>query len=117
MKIVVVGAGALGPCTGRELPRLGVESVTVIDRGRVAGASSGLSVGIIETQYVDPLAIEIRVLAMRSFAELERDHGLMITRNGSLRPAHPDRDLAAYERSVALQHDLGVDDAKLLSRE
>ena len=114
MRVVVVGAGALGLCTARELAQRGVE-VTVIDRGSVAGASSGLSVGIIETQYLDPLAIEIRVLAMRVFAELERDHGLQITRNGYLRPARTAEDLEAYERSVALQHELGVRDAKVLT--
>ncbi len=37
----------------------GVTNVTVIERRVVAGASSGLSVGIIETQYLDPLAIEL----------------------------------------------------------
>jgi sarcosine oxidase, subunit beta len=115
MRVVVVGAGALGLCTARELTNLGVTDVTVIDRSSVAGASSGLSVGIIETQYLDPLAIEIRVLAMNIFAGLERDHGLNITRNGYLRPARTEADLAAYEQSVALQHDLGVKDAKVLT--
>jgi sarcosine oxidase subunit beta len=117
MRVVVVGAGALGLCTARELTRLGVEHVTVIDRGSVAGASSGLSVGIIETQYLDPLAIEIRVLAMSVFAELERDHGLPITRNGYLRPAHTEQDLANYQRSVETQRALGVQDATVLTPE
>ena len=117
MRVVVVGAGALGLCTARELTRLGVRDVTLIDRGSVAGASSGLSVGIIETQYVEPLAIEIRVLAMEIFAELERDHGLRITRNGYLRPAHTEADMAAYERSVRVQHAFGVEDAMLLDRD
>jgi sarcosine oxidase subunit beta len=112
VKVVVVGAGALGLCTARELRRLGVEDITVIDRANVAAASSGLSVGIIETQYVDPLAIEIRALAMRIFAELE---GLAITRNGYLRPAHTEADLAAFARSVEIQHELGVADAVVLS--
>jgi len=113
VKVVVIGAGALGLCTARELVRLGVDDVTVIDRAHVAAASSGLSVGIIETQYLDPLAIEIRVLAMAIFAELERA-GLPITRNGYLRPARTEADLAAYERSVEVQHALGVADAVVL---
>ena len=69
--VVVVGAGALGLCTAYHLADRGVD-VTVIERDHVAGASSGLSVGIIETQYLDPLAIEIRVESMRFFTELER---------------------------------------------
>ena len=51
----------LGLCAAFHLTELGVGTVTVVDRGPVAGASSGLSVGIIETQYLDPLAIELRV--------------------------------------------------------
>ena len=68
--VVVVGAGALGLCTAWHLTDRGVTDVTVIERDHVAGASSGLSVGIIETQYLDPLAIAIRVESMRFFTEL-----------------------------------------------
>ena len=114
MNVVVIGAGALGLCTASELIRLGVNDVTVLDRGSVAGASSGLSVGIIETQYLDPLAIEIRVLAMEIFAALERDAGLRIVRNGYLRLAHSPDSLPAFERSVELQRSLGVADAVVL---
>ena len=74
--VVVIGAGALGLCTAHELLERGVDDVTVLDARHVAGASSGLSVGIIETQYLDPLAIEVRVWSMRAFAALERDRGL-----------------------------------------
>ena len=86
--VVVVGAGALGLCTAWHLTDRGVTDVTVIERDHVAGASSGLSVGIIETQYLDPLAIEIRVESMRFFTALERSGALAITRNGYLRLGH-----------------------------
>ncbi len=78
--MVVVGAGALGLQTAWHLTERGVTDVTVIERGHVAGASSGLSVGIIETQYLDPLAIEVRVESMRSFTALERSGALEIVR-------------------------------------
>jgi sarcosine oxidase subunit beta len=115
--VCVIGAGALGLCTAFHLTELGVGSVTVIDRGPVAGASSGLSVGIIETQYLDPLAIEIRVRSMELFRQLEEEHGLEITRNGYLRLAHTADDLEAFERSVGLQRHLGVLDAEVLDQE
>ena len=116
-EVVVIGAGALGLCTAFHLTELGVDTVTVIDRGPVAGASSGLSVGIIETQYVDPLAIEIRVRSMELFRRLEAGHGLEITRNGYLRVAHTADDLEGFERSVATQRELGVEDAVVLDRD
>jgi sarcosine oxidase subunit beta len=116
-EVVVIGAGALGLCTAFHLTELGVDTVTVIDRGPVAGASSGLSVGIIETQYLDPLAIEIRVRSMGFFRRLEKEHGLEITRNGYLRVAHTADDLEGFERSVATQRELGVEDAVVLDRD
>jgi len=116
-EVAVIGAGALGLCTAFHLTELGVESVTVIERGQIAGGSSGLSVGIIETQYLEPLAIEIRARSMDFFRRLEREHGLEITRNGYLRLGRSTEDLAAFERSVSIQHDLGVDDARVLDQD
>jgi sarcosine oxidase subunit beta len=116
-EVAVIGAGALGLCTAFQLTELGAGTVTVLDRGPVAGASSGLSVGIIETQYLDPLAIEIRARSMELFRRLEQEHGLEITRNGYLRLAHTDADLAAFEDSVRTQRELGVVDATVLDRD
>jgi len=112
--VVVVGAGALGLCTAWQLIESGVTNVTVIERGRVAGASSGLSVGIVETQYLDPVAIAVRVESMRSFASLERTGVLEIVRNGYLRLGHRDEDMEAFARSVAIQRELGVADSRVV---
>jgi sarcosine oxidase subunit beta len=112
----VIGGGALGLCTAFALTELGVRTVTVIERGQAASASSGLSVGIIETQYLDPLAIEVRVRSMALFRRLEVEHALPITRNGYLRLAHASADLDAFAHSVAVQHELGVADAQVLDR-
>jgi sarcosine oxidase, subunit beta len=117
LSVAVVGAGALGLCTAFELTELGVRDVVVLERGQVAGASSGLSVGIVETQYLEPLAIELRVHSMRFFARLEAEAGLGITRNGYLRLGHTADDLAAFERSVEIQSELGVEDAEVLDRD
>jgi sarcosine oxidase, subunit beta len=110
VSVVVIGGGALGLCTAFALTELGDRAVTLIERDQLAGASSGLSVGIIETQYLDPLAIELRVQSMELFRRLECDQGLPITRNGYLRLAHSSGDL------VEIQHELGVEDARVLDR-
>jgi sarcosine oxidase subunit beta len=117
VKVAVVGGGAIGLCTAFALTELGVGDVTVVERDQVASASSGLSVGIIETQYLDPLAIEIRVRSMELFRRLEAEGGLQITRNGYLRLAHRPEDLASFEGSVAVQHELGVADAVVLDQD
>ncbi len=115
--VVIIGAGALGLCTAHALAEAGVREVAVIDGRHVAAGSSGLSVGIIETQYLDPLAIELRVQSMRFFDRLERERRLPIVRNGYLRAAHSDADMDAFAASVAVQRELGVRDATVLDRQ
>ena len=115
--VVVVGAGAIGLCTAFELHELGVRDVTVIEKRHVASASSGLAVGIIETQYLDPVPIAIRVYAMDFFARLEREAGLTITRNGYLRLAHGEQDLGVFERSARCSRSSASADATVLDRD
>jgi sarcosine oxidase subunit beta len=114
--VCVIGAGAIGLCSALELARRGVGRVCVIEAGSVAGGSSGLSVGIVETQYLDELDIELRARSMRTFARLEREHGLRVERNGYLRLAHSARERVAFERSVEIQRACGVADARVLDR-
>ena len=80
----------------------------MLEARHVAAGSSGLSVGIIETQYVEPLDIELRVRSMALFDALEREHGLRIVRNGYLRLAHGEDERAAFAASVQVQRALGV---------
>lgn len=114
--VVVIGAGALGLCTAYHLTELGVARVTVVERDHPASASSGLSVGIIETQYLDRLAIEIRALSMRFFDSLERSGRLEVRRNGYLRLARSDADLQAFHASASIQQELGVRGCEVLDR-
>src|ERR1700689_2146660 len=114
ISVAIVGAGAVGLSTARALTDLGVEEVVVLDRAHLAGGSSGRSVGVVETQYVDPFDIALRVPSKRVFEELERDHGLRFTRNGYLRIGHTSEDAARFERSVAVQRELGIEDAVVL---
>jgi sarcosine oxidase subunit beta len=114
-EVVVVGGGALGLSAAFELAELGIP-VTVVERSQVGGASSGLSVGVIEAQYLDRVSVEVRAWSMEAFARLERRHGLEITRNGYCRLGRSPADLEAFERSVAYQHELGIGDAVVLDR-
>ena len=55
ISVGIVGAGAVGLSAALALTELGVEEVIVLDSSHVASGSSGRSVGVVETQYVDPL--------------------------------------------------------------
>ncbi len=112
--VAVLGAGAVGLSAALRLTELGVTNVVVLDSTHVAGGSSGRSVGVVETQYVDPFDIALRVPSKRVFLELERDHGLRFTRNGYLRIGHTEEDARRFEQSVAVQRELGIEDALVL---
>jgi len=114
--VCIIGGGAVGLATALHLARRGVTDVTVLEAEHPAAGSSGLSVGIIETQYVTPLDIELRVRTMGFFNELEREHGLHVTRNGYLRLAHRAQELEGFQDSVRIQRELGVADATVLDR-
>ena len=114
ISVGIVGAGAVGLSAARALTELGVDDVVVLERSHVAGGSSGRSVGVVETQYVDPFDIALRVPSKRVFEELERRHGLRFTRNGYLRIGHTEEDIRRFERSVAVQRELGIEDAVVL---
>jgi sarcosine oxidase subunit beta len=111
--VCVVGGGAIGLCAALELSGMGAR-VTVLERGDLAGESSGLSVGIIETQYLRPFEIDLRAWGMRSFDRLEAEHGLEVTRNGYLRLARAPEQLDAFAASVEHQRSLGIE-ARVLS--
>jgi len=117
LAVGIIGGGAVGLASALHLARAGVSDVTVLEAEHVASGSSGLSAGIVETQYVEPLDIELRVASMRFFIELERDHGLDIVHNGYLRLAHSEDAGAAFVQSAELQRELGVADARVLSPE
>ncbi|HVR05462.1 MAG TPA: FAD-dependent oxidoreductase, partial [Solirubrobacteraceae bacterium] len=112
--VCVIGAGAVGLCCALELARRGAGPVSVLEARHPAAGSSGLSVGILESQYLDPFDIELRVRSLGFFAALEREHGLRIVRNGYLRLGHDERAHEAFALSVEVQRELGVLDARVL---
>jgi len=112
--VAIVGAGVSGLCTALELTELGITDVTVVERSYIGSGSSGRSVGAVETQYMTPLDIELRVKSKAKFFELERDHELGFNRIGYLRLGHSDEAATAFDRSVKIQKDLGIDDACVL---
>jgi sarcosine oxidase, subunit beta len=114
--VAIVGGGALGLSTAWHLLRLGVRAVTVVEAGPSGGDSTSLSVGVIETQYLEPLQIELRARSMEFFRTLERDRGLEIVRTGYLRLAHDDALLPEFGRSVEVQRSLGIADVRILDR-
>jgi sarcosine oxidase subunit beta len=116
--VAIIGGGAVGLSVAWHLVERGITDVVVLEGGEVvASGSSSRSAGFIESQYVDPLDIELRARSMHVFRRLQRDHGLEIKEIGYLRLAPNHEALEAFEASARLQHELGIDDAELLDTE
>src|SRR5262249_2685047 len=113
-EVCIIGGGAAGLACAVQLGLRGVTDVVVLEARHIAAGTSGLSVGIIETQYGEPLDIELRGRPRDFFRRLEREHGLEVTRNGYLRLAHSDDAEATFRRSVEVQRELGIGDAQWL---
>jgi sarcosine oxidase subunit beta len=105
----IIGAGVSGLSVANELIQRGLTDITVIDAEYVASGSSGLSVGMIETQYLTRLEIELRALSMARFDEHAQAGDLQIVRNGYLRVAHTIDAIPAFHESVEIQRSLGLD--------
>jgi sarcosine oxidase subunit beta len=114
--VAVIGGGAVGCSIAEELACAGIE-VQLLERDAIASGSTGLSVGVVESQYVDPLWIDLRVAARRIFDELEEAVGIGFVRCGYLRLALSQEDAAAFAASVGHQRELGVQDARVLDPE
>jgi glycine/D-amino acid oxidase-like deaminating enzyme len=56
--VVIIGGGYVGSCTALELVERGL-SVALCEKGYVAGEASGRSLGWIESQFLDPVKMEL----------------------------------------------------------
>jgi sarcosine oxidase subunit beta len=114
VKVAIIGGGAVGLSTAWHLVERGITDVTVLEAGELAAGSSSRSAGFIETQYVDPLDIELRARSMHTFRRLQRGHGLEIKEIGYLRLAPDEEALSAFEASARIQRHFAIDDAEVL---
>jgi sarcosine oxidase subunit beta len=114
ISVAIIGGGAVGLSTAMHLVERGITDVTVLEAGELAAGSSSRSAGFIESQYVDPLDIELRARSMHVFRRLQRDEGLEIKEIGYLRLAPDAEALEAFDASARLQHEFGIDDATVL---
>ena len=115
VRVAVIGAGVCGLATATELLAQGVRDVVVLDARHPGDGSSGLSVGMVETQYLTPADIAVRAYGRRYYDSWASDHGLRFVRGGYLRTARTDEALTSYHHSVELQRDAGIPDATVLS--
>ena len=113
--VVIVGGGVLGASIAYHLATKGIRDVVVLERDRLGSGSTTRNAGGVRLQF----STEINVrLSQRSMPHLERFAEEMgidpdLHQTGYLFLITADKDVAAFERSLALWARLGVPARKL----
>ena len=116
-EVVVVGGGVVGTSIAFHLAEAGA-SVCLLERQELASGSTSRAAGGFRAQFSDPLNVALGLRSIEAFTRFaERPGGeIDLHQVGYLFLLDREEDVAAFERSVALQNELGVP-SRLLSRD
>jgi sarcosine oxidase, subunit beta len=108
-EVVVVGGGVIGTSAAFHLAEAGVDTL-LVERAELASGSTSKAAGGVRAQFSDPLNIAVGLRSLEAFERFVERPGAEIDlhRVGYLFLLDRDEDVAAFERSVALQNELGV---------
>jgi sarcosine oxidase subunit beta len=108
--VVVVGGGVMGLSTAYHLARSGVRDVVLVEKDEFGSGSTCKAAGGVRAQFSDAVNIQLGLRSLRTFETFREEFGQEIDLHqvGYLflldRPEH----VAAFERNVAVQNELGV---------
>jgi sarcosine oxidase subunit beta len=107
--VVVVGGGAIGTSIAFHLAEAGA-NVCLLERESLSSGSTSRAAGGVRTQFSDPLNIAIGLRSIEAFERFgERPGGdIELRQVGYLFLLDRAGDVEIFERSVALQNELGV---------
>src|SRR3989441_9601749 len=117
--VVIVGGGIIGASIAYHLTKKGVRDVLVLERDRLGSGSTGKNAGGIRLQFSSEINVE---LSQRSLPHIERFAEEIGTNPhfhqvGYLFLITEDRDVGAFERSLAMWARLGVPARRVSSDE
>jgi sarcosine oxidase subunit beta len=118
-EVVIVGGGVIGTSIAFHLAEAGVPNVLVIERAELGSGSTGKAAGGVRAQFSDPLNIAIGLRSLEAFGDFDRRPGgeIDLHRVGYLFLLDDPDDVPLFERSVALQNELGVPSRLLTATE
>jgi len=116
--VVVIGGGVIGTSAAFHLSEAGVD-VVLVERRQLGSGSTSRAAGGVRTQFSDVLNIEIAKRSLAAFRDFTRRPGWEIDLKevGYLFVITREQDLRAFEQSVALQREHGLDSRILTSPE
>ena len=107
--VVVIGGGVIGTSVAFHLAEAGVE-VVLLERGELGSGSTSRAAGGVRAQFSDALNVRIGQRSLAAFRDFARRPGweIDLEQVGYLFVLTGESDVAEFERSVALQNELGV---------
>lgn len=107
--VIVIGAGVVGGACAWQLARLGL-AVTVVDRGPIAGGTTGAGEGnLLVSDKLPGPELELAKLSLRHWQRIgETLPDIEYDRKGGVVVADSERALAGLTRTAAAQRDAGV---------
>ncbi len=116
--VVIVGGGVIGTSAAFHLAEAGVD-VMLIERAQLGSGSTCRAAGGVRTQFSDVLNIELAKRSLAAFVDFNRRPGweIDLKRVGYLFVLTRASDVQAFERSIALQHEHGLDTRLLTTGE
>lgn len=107
--VLVIGGGSTGTSAAFHLAEAGV-AVTLVERGALGSGSTCRAAGGVRAQFSDALNIQIAHRSLVAFRDFVRRPGweIDLKQVGYLFVLSTEADVAAFERSVALQNEYGV---------
>jgi sarcosine oxidase subunit beta len=107
--VVIVGGGVVGVSAAFHLAEAGAQ-VVLLERDQLASGSTSKAAGGLRAQFSDALNIEIAKRSLEAYKDFAQRPGWEIDFEeiGYLFVLSTDAEVAAFERSVALQNALGV---------
>jgi sarcosine oxidase subunit beta len=108
--VVIIGGGAIGVAAAYELAAAGVRDVVLLDSGPLGGGSTSKAAGGVRAQFSDRVNIELAARSLGAFEHFAERLGqdIDLHQPGYLFLIDNAADRAGFEKSIALQNDLGV---------
>jgi sarcosine oxidase subunit beta len=109
-EVVIIGGGVMGTSIAFHLAEAGVRRVVLVERDELGSGSTSKAAGGVRAQFSDAVNIRLGARSLEAFARFGTRPGqeIDLRRVGYLFLLSRPDDVAAFERSVRLQNELGV---------
>jgi sarcosine oxidase, subunit beta len=118
-QVVIIGGGVMGTSIAFHLAEAGVTDVLLLESGELGGGSTCKAAGGVRAQFSDPVNIALGARSLEAFERFPVRPGQVIDLHqpGYLFLLTEPAALAEYQRSVALQNEMGVPSVMLSADE